>query len=275
MRRRPEKNLSFDQVHLIRTSGLSSDKLAAQMGINPCTVRRARHGHTHGDHPTPPVRLERGGWKKAQPPAVFPESIALSGEEWRPVVGWEKYYRVSNFGRLYSLHQSGRLVLGMPMDHGYRVLKVRDKERRGHLATHCMVLEAFVGPRPSEIHEGCHNDGNPENCHVDNLRWDTPKGNAADRVRHGTSMRGKPAVIKLTPELVREIRTSGLTDAYWMKRLGMTRTSIHSARTGKTWPEVETPPDIRRRFPGGRYQLKEALRSLQRSQISAGAPTNE
>jgi hypothetical protein len=245
MKQRPEKNLSFEQVHLIRTSPLSSAKLAAQMGLAQCTIRRARHGQTYPDHSTPPMRLKRGGWKKPQPPAVFPESIALPDEEWRPVVGWERYYLVSNLGRVYSLHQTGRLCIGMPMEHGYRVVKVRDKERRGHLQVHCMVLEAFVGSRPSPEHEGCHWDGDPTNNRLDNLRWDTPKGNQADKVRHGTTLRGRPAARRLTPDLVHEIRTAGKTDAYWQERLGATRITIQAARTGKTWQDVPTPPDIR------------------------------
>jgi hypothetical protein len=245
MKRRPDKNLTSEQVHLIRTSHLSSANLAAQMGLAQCTVRRARHGQTFPDHPTPPRRLKRGGWKKPQPPAPFPEDIALSGEEWRPVVGWERYYRVSNMGRVYSLHQTGRLCIGMPMAGGYRCVKVRDKERRGHVLIHCMVLEAFVGPRPTETHEGCHNDGNPRNCRIDNLRWDTPKGNQADKVAHGTSLRGKSTARRLTPEIVHEIRTAGKKDAFWQQLLGAHRLTIQGARTGKTWRHVQTPPDIR------------------------------
>ena len=32
----------------------------------------------------------------------FIESIALEGEEWRDVVGFEGYYMVSSFGRLFE-----------------------------------------------------------------------------------------------------------------------------------------------------------------------------
>jgi hypothetical protein len=239
--------LTFEQVHYIRTSPLSTKALAAEFGLSAWTVRRARHGLRGAwlSHPTPPKKLPRGGWKKPQPPAPFEsEKFSLPGEEWRPVVGWEKYYRVSNMGRVYSLHQTGRLCIGMPMEHGYRVVKVRDKERRGHLQVHCMVLEAFVGPRPEpkDVHEACHNDGNPRNCRLDNLRWDTRLGNAADRVKHGTSLRGRRIARKLTADIVRQIRSGSRTDMYWAKRLQMTRLAIQSARTGKTWKEVDAPP---------------------------------
>jgi hypothetical protein len=71
---------------------------------------------------------------------------------------------------------------------------------------HHLVLEAFVGPRPGKM-QGCHNDGNPDNNSLSNLRWDTPKGNQSDRVKHGTDTRGeRNAHSKLTEDDVRAIR---------------------------------------------------------------------
>jgi len=253
MRRRHEQNLSVEQVHYIRTCGKHYRVIAAELDVHEATIRKARSGKTFSNHPTPPFRPRRGGWKKAQPPAPFhPEKFSLPGEEWRAAGGWERYYRVSNMGRVYSLHQTGRLVVGMRVNGKYRVLKVRDKQRRANLPVHCMVLEAFIGPRPSLGHEGCHNNGKPGDNRLFNLRWDTAKANAADRVIHGTSMRGKSMTRILTPDLVRQIRTAGKTDSYWMIKLRTTRGTIHSARTGKTWQEIETPPDVRPRVRMGR-----------------------
>src|SRR6185312_7030300 len=55
---------------------------------------------------------------------------------------------------------------------------------------HRLVLEAFVGPCPDGM-ECCHNDGNPANNRVENLRWDTTSANQLDREAHGTSNRGE------------------------------------------------------------------------------------
>lgn len=248
--------LTFDQVHYIRTSDLHTGTLAEQLGFNVCSVRRARHGVTWTDHPTPPTRGPRAGWKKDGLPCEFKSAaFSLIGEIWRPVVGWERYYRVSNLGRLYSLHQTGRLVVGMPMEGGYRVLKVRDKGRRAHIATHVMVLEAFVGPRPSPAHEGCHNDGDGSNSCLSNLRWDTAKGNQADRLKHGTDSRGERCTAaKLTPEAVREIRTQkDVSDKEWAGRFGICVGAVKAARLRKTWRNVPTPALER---PGAEFQKK-------------------
>jgi len=50
---------------------------------------------------------------------------------------------------------------------------------------HCLVLEAFTGPRPPG-RDCCHNDGNPENNSLANLRWDTRRQNQLDTKKHGT-----------------------------------------------------------------------------------------
>lgn len=61
----------------------------------------------------------------------------------------------------------------------------------------------------------------------------------------------------LTPEQVHLIRTSGLTDAYWERLLGVTRTCVQKARVGVTWTTHPTPPDMEPRATsrgGGRPQ---------------------
>ncbi len=50
---------------------------------------------------------------------------------------------------------------------------------------HALVLTAFVGPRPTPEHEGCHGNNRRTDNRVFNLRWDTPAGNAADKKRRG------------------------------------------------------------------------------------------
>ncbi len=67
---------------------------------------------------------------------------------------------------------------------GYHEVKLRADNRRYTRKVHCLILETWVGPRPSGM-VACHNDGNPGNNHIDNLRWDTQKANAEDAKKHG------------------------------------------------------------------------------------------
>ena len=50
---------------------------------------------------------------------------------------------------------------------------------------HRLVLAAFVGPLP-EGKEVCHNNGNPGDNRLENLRYGTKSENNLDRVKHGT-----------------------------------------------------------------------------------------
>lgn len=58
------------------------------------------------------------------------------------------------------------------------------------MLVHRLVLFAFVGPPPGGM-EGCHNNGNPDNNALVNLRWDTHVNNLADRKQHGTLVLGE------------------------------------------------------------------------------------
>jgi hypothetical protein len=144
--------------------------------------------------------------------------LDLPGEVWKPVVGYEGSYEVSDHGRVKSLARnihrrdrwgglSGRRVTGMlrkpQVRNGYRYLTLLHTDRR---FIHRLVLEAFVGPCPEGM-EACHNDGNPANNQLENLRWDTRKANHADKRIHGTLVEGyaHPAA-KLTFAQIEAIR---------------------------------------------------------------------
>lgn len=122
--------------------------------------------------------------------------MTLTTETWLPVVGFEGFYEVSDWGRVRSVEREvagGRG--GVQRRRGrvlspYRRVDLREfvnlsKQGRARpCAVSLLVLEAFVGPRPAGAY-GCHNDGSPANNRVDNLRWDTPSNNNFDRVAHG------------------------------------------------------------------------------------------
>lgn len=119
-----------------------------------------------------------------------------AAEHWRPVVGYEGLYEVSDRGSVRSLKRTIIRSDGRPRTCPGVVLKpaVRpdghiqvNLSRGGEYRTrrvHQLVMEAFAGPRPDGM-EVCHNDGDPTNNHLFNLRYDTQSENARDVVRHG------------------------------------------------------------------------------------------
>ena len=107
---------------------------------------------------------------------------------------------------------------------------------------HRLVLEAFVGPCPSGM-EACHNDNNPNNNSVENLRWDTPRGNTADKHKFGTFGIGEAASNSiLTEPEVREImaRRGECFQRELAREYGVSVGTIADIHVGRTWSHLFT-----------------------------------
>lgn len=110
-------------------------------------------------------------------------------EIWRNIVGYgiyDKYYQVSNFGRIRSLDKYVRKGNGIRLIKG-RILKIgycgnypsvqlSDKQKVKNVPIHRLVASAFI---PNSDNLPCinHIDCNPENNNVENLEWCTYKYN--------------------------------------------------------------------------------------------------
>lgn len=124
------------------------------------------------------------------------ESIAPKSdqpEQWRPVVGFEGSYEVSDLGRVRGLDRldargrvrRGKFLAARTTTRNHQSVALYRDRVRTDAQIHHVVLEAFVGSRPDGL-EGCHWNGDPTDNRLTNLRWDTRSANVADSVRHGT-----------------------------------------------------------------------------------------
>ncbi|HZZ81625.1 MAG TPA: HNH endonuclease [Gemmataceae bacterium] len=161
-----------------------------------------------------------------------------SVEEWKPVVGFESAYQVSNKGRVYSRYRH-RQMKGHVNWKGYAMVGLQKDGwgRKGFI--HGMVAEAFLGPKPSGLVVN-HIDGNKLNNWVGNLEYVT----IAENNRHAlaTGLR-KPrrGGVKLNEEMVREIRM--LTEFMGCKKLakqfGVCHQTIRRIVRREEWGHVE------------------------------------
>jgi len=170
-------------------------------------------------------------------------------EEWKAISGYEGVYEVSSFGRVRSLDRIdsiGRVRNGRmkatPVDKkstGYRFVRLCNGGIAKKLDVHVLVLEAFVGPRPSPAMEACHGDGDRSNPVLSNLRWDTPSGNAKDRWKHGTANAGSqsPKAV-LTDDLVQTILASPLSSLRLAPLLGVASSTVRAVRIGQNWSHI-------------------------------------
>lgn len=121
-----------------------------------------------------------------------------SETEWLDIPGYDGQYQITSTGRVRSRDKRARCAHGgtrvfpgrelsvMQRPDGYKFVKLTGKD--GVSSTqylHRLLLLTFCG-EPQEGYYGCHNDGNPENNSLSNLRWDSPTGNSHDTLRHGT-----------------------------------------------------------------------------------------
>jgi len=156
-------------------------------------------------------------------------------EEWRDVVGFEGIYQVSNFGRIQTV-KTGKIkeqTISKADNRPYLSLWKNNKIKV--CRPHKLVMEAFVSLRPEGL-ECCHNDGNPQNNNLNNLRWDTPKNNHADKVKHGTTNRGEQCgTAKLTLDQVRAIRQDNRLQRIIAAEYGVKDNTISRIKSFKRW----------------------------------------
>lgn len=116
-------------------------------------------------------------------------------EQWKPVVGYEGFYEVSDMGRVRSVDRTietrrgprrykGKILSIATDIHDVRYVQLHTGKQSKPKRVHLMVLESFVGPRPDGM-VGCHYDDDHSNNHLSNLRWDTPANNEQDKIRNG------------------------------------------------------------------------------------------
>lgn len=175
-------------------------------------------------------------------------------EEWRPVVGYEGLYEVSDHGRVRSVARVVVMRNGVPRPIRERLLKAHVKEY-GHRSValskngvemtygvHRLVLLTFGGPPPFPEAATRHIDGDPTNNHPSNLCWGSAADNMADRGRHGrTTMGVDHHLARATPDVVRAIRrrwAAGERQTALAAEYGLTQPSVSSICRRETWKHI-------------------------------------
>jgi hypothetical protein len=148
-------------------------------------------------------------------------------EVWKPVVGWEEMYLVSNFGNIRSLDRKvggpkpeGRVIKGklrkLLVAHGYFSVNLIDKKsgKSTRNSVHRFVAEAFI-PNPENKPCVNHIDGNKQNNKVENLEWCTYKENSEHAYRTGLVPKHK--VTEAHKSILREYAKKNQNLAKWKK----------------------------------------------------------
>jgi hypothetical protein len=139
-------------------------------------------------------------------------------EIWKPVVGYEDHYAVSNRGRVRRIKPAkgallGRCLTPHPTYKGYLLVKFSINSKSHSKSVARLVAKAFI-PNPENKPEVNHKDGIKIHNSVRNLEWVTTKENINHAVKTGLRL-GPRGVLhadcKLTEKQVLEIREKAKT----------------------------------------------------------------
>ncbi|MDQ1921628.1 NUMOD4 domain-containing protein [Massilia pseudoviolaceinigra] len=186
-------------------------------------------------------------------------------EIWRPVVGFDGLYEVSNCGKVqsnarYARIRGGgkRLLKPVVLKHwesnsGYQMVQLSVENCTTKHYVHRLVAMAFV-PNPHHHLEVNHIDCVKRNNVQSNLEWVSRQENEDHKVSSGRTVRGElNCRAKLTSVEVAEIRlllASGVAQASIARKYAVGQSTICRIKTGESWgPEIVSTPACKLHAP--------------------------
>lgn len=182
--------------------------------------------------------------------------------EWR-VIEEFPLYEISNTGTLRSWKKKERAwrnpdaspgrrdtpveLSGTQTAKGYTAFTLRGEDGKPtRRLCHRLVALAFLGPPPTLNHtDVAHNDGNPGNNKVENLRWATHRDNQLDMFKHGTTKSGEKSITcKITKSQAVEIRDRVAKEgrgsqALISKELGLSKAQVSRIVNKTRWRHID------------------------------------
>lgn len=163
--------------------------------------------------------------------------------DYRDIAGFPGY-RIGSDGSIWSTLRGGTWKRRATFidKHGYVVVRLSAKGRVLGRKVHRLVMQAFVGPCPEGM-EVAHRNGKKNDPRLSNLRYDTHKGNHADRSDHGTSNAGTTnGMSRLTENAIRKIRkdaAAGIQKSVLIAEHGVGRRAIERIVRKERWGHIE------------------------------------
>ncbi len=178
-------------------------------------------------------------------------------EVWKFIPGWEKYYSVSNLGRIRSekrfidekraegwkpkKYEVKEKILNprlMKEGKGYWRVSLSRESKIKYIYVHRAVAWAFIGPQEKGI-EVRHINGDSQDNILENICYGTKSENIADAKRHGTFplLENRPGA-KLTRDQAIEIVYAKGTLTEIAKNYNVGSGVIRQVKMGETWASV-------------------------------------
>ena len=190
------------------------------------------------------------------------DTLLLEGEVWKPVLGWEGLYSVSNMGRVrrevrevvhsnqatsFRMRYPAKVLKAHCDSRGYPQVALngkRFKKKRRVARVHRLVAEAFL-PNPEDKPQVNHMNSDVLDARVDNLEWCTASENQLHAYHHG----GKTPMIgggngnsKYDEDLIKKIYLSAKSREESQEKIGqrygVPQITVSNILTKKTWSHI-------------------------------------
>jgi hypothetical protein len=152
-------------------------------------------------------------------------------EHWKPVIGYEGLYEVSNCGGIYSVNSCCRMKWCFDRK-GYPIVYLWKSGKKKNPRIHKLVAATFIGKAPLG-REVNHKDGWKANARRSNFEYITGEENRRHAVLMGVYQKRR----KLSNEQVRRIKTlAGTVSNYELARMiGADRKTIWRIVKGENY----------------------------------------
>lgn len=162
----------------------------------------------------------------------------MTVEIWKYIPGHPDY-EASNLGRVRRATASQRTPAGTIVSQNkqrYWRVGLWDGKKLHTTEVHRLACLAFRGPPPELDMHATHINGDEDDNRIENIVWKTPKGNAADKVRHGTDPSGiRNPRAKLDWPDVQQIRESESSNRVLAEEYNVAHSTIGRIKTGAIW----------------------------------------
>mgnify|MGYP004417315998 CR=1 FL=1 len=163
-------------------------------------------------------------------------------ELWKPIVGFESNYLISNWGRIISLPRNGvsnqpKILFPYLSKFGYYRIKLSKNNQYNWNLVHRLVAQAFL-PNIHNKTQINHIDGNKQNNRFNNLEWCTAKENKM----HSIDVLKRRPYTKLSEKEVLEIRSKYKSGKYFQTDLAslynIKQTHVSSIVNHHCWKHI-------------------------------------
>lgn len=167
-----------------------------------------------------------------------------SNPEWRPIVGMEGYYEVSDAGQIRSVdrvitrvdgvrsYYKSRPVPTIVTRDGYLKAVMSRHGKRYMKFFHRAVAEAFIGPSPFAGAHVNHKNCQPKDNRLENLEWVTEKENYEHATLNGR-MAKKLGVMDV--RIIRSLREQGIFLREIASCFSVTESVVSEISNRKSW----------------------------------------